>query len=263
MGIKTAPGIQGNLLYPESTRSRTGGIHFAANIAPQARTNGGRQECSVGFVSRQPQSGETKKKARSLKTQMTGKVGIARTMMCSGQADSTNANTRKLFFASKQPAHDLKMKKLSTFCVTGLLTLALGCSTFRSSHQTLTVQVTDPPQSKVWVNRVYEGEAPVQVSVLRNKSVDVMVKKEGFQTVNRTVNYHLNTTGVLDIIGAWVLIVPFIGIMAPGHDSLDETSITLQLTPGTDAVVETSEPQPASNNNNNTGQEKNTNTDPF
>jgi len=147
------------------------------------------------------------------------------------------------------------MKKLTNLGVTVLLTLAMGCSAFRSSHQTLTVQVTDPPHAKVWVNRVCEGEAPVQVSVLRNKDVDVAVEKEGFHTENRTVRYHLNTTGYLDIFGAWLLIVPVIGIMTPGHDSLDETTITMHLSPETEAeaaakaAAKAAAPEPASNNN--------------
>lgn len=142
------------------------------------------------------------------------------------------------------------MKKLTNFCLTALLTLATGCSSFRSSHQTLTVQVTDPPHATVWVNRVREGEAPVQVSVLRNKYVDVMVEKEGYQSETRTVRYHLNTTGYLDIVGAWLFILPVIGIISPGHDSLDETTITMHLSPAAEGATKAAAPQPAANNNN-------------
>lgn len=152
------------------------------------------------------------------------------------------------------------MKKLATFSVTVGLTLVTGCSAFRDSHQTLTIQ-TDPPHAKVWVNRDCKGEAPVQVSVPRNKYVDVTAEQEGFQTANRTVRYHLNATGCLDIIGAWIFILPVIGIMTPGHDSLDETTITVHLSPATAGAAKAAEPQPVPGTNPETG--KTADTVPF
>jgi hypothetical protein len=99
--------------------------------------------------------------------------------------------------------------------------------------------------------------------VLRNKEVDVTVEKEGFHTENRTVRYHLNATGYLDIFGAWLFLVPFIGIVTPGHDSLDETMITMHLSPETEAeaAAKAAAPQPAASNN--AEQETTTNTVPF
>jgi len=154
------------------------------------------------------------------------------------------------------------MKPLTTFNVILLLVLVTGCSAFRSSQQTLTVQVTDPPHAKIWVNRVCAGEAPVQVSVLRNRYVDVTAEKDGFHAETRTIRYHLNATGYLDIAGAWLFIIPVIGIMTPGHDSLDETTITMRLSPETEAeAAAKAAVQPAADNN--TEQEKATNSAPF
>jgi hypothetical protein len=160
----------------------------------------------------------------------------------------------------KQPANNSFMKILTALSLAALLPFAAGCSAFRDSHQTLTVQ-TDPPHANVWVNRVSKGEAPVQVSVLRNKEVDVRVEKDGFQTANQTVRYHLNTTGCLDIAGACFFILPVIGMMTPGHDSLDETTITLHLSPAPEGAAKTAEPQPAFDNNK--APEKTADTVPF
>ncbi len=131
-----------------------------------------------------------------------------------------------------------KMKTSANLSMAILLSLAVGCSAFKPSHQTLTVEVTDPPHAGVWMNTKYVGEAPVHVSVIRDHNVDVVVKKDGFQPATRTVKYHVNATGVLDIMGAWLFLVPFIGVIAPGHDSLDDTLVVVQLVPvsGTNAV---------------------------
>jgi hypothetical protein len=131
------------------------------------------------------------------------------------------------------------IKRRVRFSTAVLLSVATGCSAFKPSHQTLTVEVTDPPHAGVWMNTKYVGDAPVHVSVIRDHNVDVLVKKEGFQSATHTVHYHVNATGVLDIIGAWLVIFPFIGVIAPGHDSLDETTVVMHLAPdsGTNAAV--------------------------
>jgi len=119
-----------------------------------------------------------------------------------------------------------------------LLFLTAGCSVFKPSHQTVAVQVTNPPHAEVWVNNKFVGEAPVQTSVRRDHTVFVLVKQEGFQPATHSIGFHPNATGILDAIGAYLFFVPFVGIVAPGHVSLDETSITMQLVPTTNAPVD-------------------------
>ena len=102
---------------------------------------------------------------------------------------------------------------------------------FKSSHQTLSVVVPDQQHAKVWINDNYEGEAPVQASVLRNRTVFVTVKKEGFQTLQQTVQSDFNTTGILDAIGTYIFLLPVIGVASPGSHSLEETTLVLHLAP--------------------------------
>ena len=121
-------------------------------------------------------------------------------------------------------------KQLTAVGVSLALSLNTGCSVFRSSHQTVSIQVSEP-HAKVWVNGSYEGEAPVQTSVMRNETLGVIVKKEGFETSTRMVQYHLSTTGVLDIIGTCLFIVPCIGLMTAGAHDLDDSSLIIHLSP--------------------------------
>jgi hypothetical protein len=123
------------------------------------------------------------------------------------------------------------MNKFITFGVSILLSLTTGCSCFVPSHQTISVSVIEPPHAKILINGVYEGESAVQVSVIRNHTVGVIVKKEGFQTESKIVSYHLNTTGILDVVGTCLFLIPVIGLMTSGSHSLDDTTLVMQLAP--------------------------------
>ena len=118
-----------------------------------------------------------------------------------------------------------------------VLLLTAGCSVFKPSHQTVAVQVTNPPHAEVWVNNKFVGESPVHTSVRRDHTVLILVKKDGFQPATHSIGFHPNATGILDAIGAYLFFVPFVGIVAPGHVSLDETSVTMQLLPVTNAPI--------------------------
>ena len=113
------------------------------------------------------------------------------------------------------------MKKFANCCVSLLLCLTVGCSLFKTSTQTLEVD-PDPPKAQVWINTEYAGVAPVKKTLKRNKNVDVVVKKDGYEVGQMTVKSYLNATGILDTIGAWLVILPIIGAMQPGAKSFDE-----------------------------------------
>ena len=89
------------------------------------------------------------------------------------------------------------MKKVTTLCMSVLVSLTVGCSCFVPSHQTVSISVIEPPHAMVWVNGTYEGEAPVQVSLIRNRTFGVIVKKEGFQTSTKV------TTITQDLRKSW------------------------------------------------------------
>jgi hypothetical protein len=136
----------------------------------------------------------------------------------------------------------MKTKKFAVAGVSLLLSLTTGCSLLMPSYQILTVQVTEPPHTGVWVNNKYEGEAPVQVSLLRNHSADVVAKKEGFQTSEKLVGCHINVWGGLDIAGTWLFLLPLVGVISPGSHSLDDTTLVMHLAPEETPVSPTNVP---------------------
>ncbi|NLF38810.1 hypothetical protein GX586_05155 [bacterium] len=110
-----------------------------------------------------------------------------------------------------------------------MLTLSSGCSAFRSWEQTVSVNCTQSDAVLTLNGQRYTP--PAQVSVRRNRDVSVQAYKPGFVPYQQTIGHHLNTTGVLDIIGACIFLLPGIGLFFPGAWSLDETNVTATLYP--------------------------------
>jgi len=85
------------------------------------------------------------------------------------------------------------------------------------------------PQAKIYVNNEYKGVGNVDVLVPRNKPVMVRVEKEGCQSISRIIETKLSTTGVLDTIGGWLILLPFIGLAFPGAYELEKSSLTMNI----------------------------------
>ncbi len=94
-----------------------------------------------------------------------------------------------------------------------------SCSTFRPSTQVLTI-TTSQPDAEIYVNGSLAGKGRVQVVVERNRSVQILAKKDGFVPVSRTVGREINTTGILDTFGGMLILLPLIGLLSPGAYSL-------------------------------------------
>jgi hypothetical protein len=114
---------------------------------------------------------------------------------------------------------------------TGALLLAAGagCSAFRNSMQTMSINCT-PADSVLMVNG--ERYTPAaQISVKRDRDVSIECYKDGFVPYQRTIGYHFNETGALDAVGTALFLVPAIGLFTPGAWSLDETNVNISLFP--------------------------------
>ncbi|RLD12036.1 MAG: hypothetical protein DRI44_02130 [Chlamydiae bacterium] len=118
----------------------------------------------------------------------------------------------------------------SVICVllcVSILVATSGCSAFRSSRQSINIACY-PEGSSVTVNGNHY-KTPATVSVRRNESVSIQCYKKGYQPYNRVIGTHLNTTGILDIVGTCIFILPCIGLFTPGAFSLDETNVLATL----------------------------------
>lgn len=110
-----------------------------------------------------------------------------------------------------------------------MLLWTCSCSVFRSSTQQLNITAY-PPEAKVMVNGL-PVQPPAVVNVKRDRNVMIQCNQKGYYPWSYTVGYHLNTTGVLDIIGLVLILVPGIGLLAPGAWSLDQDNINIVMNP--------------------------------
>jgi len=56
-----------------------------------------------------------------------------------------------------------------------------------------------------------------------------MAKKEGYFPATRTVNKKISTTGILDIIGGFIILVPFLGFLSAGAWDLETHMVNVVL----------------------------------
>jgi hypothetical protein len=100
----------------------------------------------------------------------------------------------------------------------GCITLQ-GCSLFSPSMQTLTVSTSDPA-AEIYINGSYIGKGSASLSLAKNRAHTVRAalgKRESVQVVG----YHISATGILDIIGGVLFLLPLLGLLGPGFFTLD------------------------------------------
>lgn len=102
-----------------------------------------------------------------------------------------------------------------------------GCSAFQSPTQRVTIRAVDP-KTEIAVDGRVVGTAPVAVELKRNKSHTIVAQRHNKSGVV-SIGTKISRTGVLDIIGTFLLIVPVIGIFTPGFHELDQTEITVPV----------------------------------
>ncbi len=106
----------------------------------------------------------------------------------------------------------------------------LGCSAFRPHRQQVTIN-TSAEDADVWINGRFAGKSPLSMRVKRNTNLSIIAKKKGYDAASVNIDDHLNTTGILDLIGCCIILLPGIGLFFPGASSLDETDIVIPMFP--------------------------------
>lgn len=112
-------------------------------------------------------------------------------------------------------------------CATILITPS--CSLFTSSVQSVIISPSDPA-AEVLVNGVFAGQGTITLDLKRNRSHSVMARV-GDRVGTAQVGYGISSTGVLDIVGGVLFLVPFLGALGPGFWELDATHIVVALPP--------------------------------
>ena len=112
-----------------------------------------------------------------------------------------------------------------------LLSVSLaGCSCFSGTKEMVTV-TTNVPNSEIFANGEKVGEGKADFFAKRNKNVQLMVRAEGYSPEYRYIYNSFSTAGILDIIGTFIFILPFVGLLTPGAHTLNENNIALELMP--------------------------------
>ncbi len=122
------------------------------------------------------------------------------------------------------------MISIMTKLMSVLLSIILlsGCSLFSSSKQDLTV-MSNVPDAEIFINGQRVGVGNIETRVKKNKNVQVMARREGYYPAYYNVDTRWSTTGTLDLIGGFLLIVPFLGLLSPASHKLDSSNVAVEL----------------------------------
>ena len=128
--------------------------------------------------------------------------------------------------------------------VLGALTCAVylsGCSFFGGSSQNFAVS-SDPMGATVRINGQQVGVTPIQYQVSRRGDLLIEVEKAGYKSQFRQTSRKLSSLGIVDVVGGAVLLLPLIGLIAPGAWEQDPAAMGFSLEPA--AASSTSTPAP-------------------
>jgi hypothetical protein len=121
------------------------------------------------------------------------------------------------------------MKKYFSIVLSLNLVILTGCSAFMPKSQTVSVACSESDAALQINGQQFNGAA--QTDVPRNKSVNIMCTKPGYFPAQRSIDYSLSGTGVADIVGTVLFILPGIGLFTDGAWSLDETNVNVSMVP--------------------------------
>jgi len=105
-----------------------------------------------------------------------------------------------------------------------------GCSCFVTSTQPVSVTATDA-QADLFVDGQNIGRGTATTRLKRNESHSFMAKTADGRAGTAQIGHSFSSTGMLDVVGGIFLLVPLIGLFAPGAWDLDSTSVTIAVPP--------------------------------
>ncbi len=122
----------------------------------------------------------------------------------------------------------LVKKLVLTICIISFATIQSGCSMFVPSKQKFSVTASES-DAKIYVNGDYMGQGNIQTRVRRNDDVSVLVKKDGYIPVSKSIGTDFSITGILDIVFGYLILVPLMGLFFPGARKLEQTNVAVVL----------------------------------
>lgn len=113
------------------------------------------------------------------------------------------------------------------FTCLSVMLFAFGCSAFRPVNDRISINCGQP-DTLLMVNG-QRMDCPSSVEVQRNRMVTVQAYKSGYAGFSQNIDHHFSTTGILDVVGCLVWILPGIGIFTPGAWDLDQNTVNINL----------------------------------
>ena len=114
-----------------------------------------------------------------------------------------------------------------------MLIVTNGCSFFAPKTQSISIN-SEPEAAEVVIDNTEHFTTPCDVTVSRNDNVSIIVRKDGYRTKTVKLNRTLSTTGVLDVVGACIFLVPALGLLSPGAYKMDQNSVYVPLVKDSD-----------------------------
>ncbi len=103
-----------------------------------------------------------------------------------------------------------------------------ACSFFVPSRQTLSITSSEN-DAKIYVNGDYIGKGNVKTKVSRDEDVSIVAKKAGYSSYPKEIDTKISMTGMLDFVGGFFLLIPFLGLTSSGAWSLEQTNVSVVL----------------------------------
>jgi len=103
-----------------------------------------------------------------------------------------------------------------------------ACSAFQPPRQSVTVGTT-VPGATIKANGVSVGTSPITFNAKRNRTLNLVATKQGYGDSVMQIERQMSTTFMLDVIGGWFFLLPWIGLLTPGAYELESTQVEMPM----------------------------------
>lgn len=120
------------------------------------------------------------------------------------------------------------MKKLCLAFLVPYLIVLPACSLTQSSMVPVTVSAT-AQEASLFADGQPIGTGIATVNLKRDEPHTFMAKMDDGRVGTMQVGRSLSDTAMLDIVGGFFFLIPFIGLAAPGAWDLDSTNVVIPV----------------------------------
>lgn len=121
------------------------------------------------------------------------------------------------------------MKRIGAVVMTILLLVQVSaCSLVGKGSQRFSVN-SHPPGALVFLDGNPVGATPLSTRIKRGDETSVMVRMDGYYPAMMTTSGSLSTLGIIDVVGGFIFLLPFFGLMSDAAWEQDPSTWTVVL----------------------------------